>query len=232
MVGLEGPRGSGSRDLPRVARRAGRRLRRALGWRNIAAAFLIAVSFAVVMAALSGPPSRATVFRTDPVLRAMGVPQDEPAGEYAALAAVPSLSASPRFVLPVVRDEGKRLLAALPPPVPAPEPVAAPPVAVAAIEPAAAPPAIQPPPSSRPAHGRAAVPAPVPPVAQPVRPAPQLALKPRPEPPALTTALAITPVLPSARPRQPSGGPQLAIVIDDLGPAPALTRRAIELPGR
>ena len=97
-------------------------LRRALTWRNVAAALLIAISLSVVMAALSGPPSRATVFRTDPVLRAMGVPEDEPEGEFAALAAVPSLSASPRFVLPLVRDEGKRLLAALPPPVAVPEP--------------------------------------------------------------------------------------------------------------
>ena len=46
----------------------------------------------------------------------MGVPEEEPEGEFAALAAVPSLSVSPRFVLPCPRDEGKRLLAALPPP--------------------------------------------------------------------------------------------------------------------
>ena len=66
------------------------------------------VSFGVVLNALSGPPIRATVFRTDPVLRALGVPDEEPAGELAALTAVPSLSASPRFVLPLVREDGKR----------------------------------------------------------------------------------------------------------------------------
>jgi hypothetical protein len=235
LVGSEGPRGSSSRDLPRVARRAGRRLRRALGWRNLAAALLIAVCFAVIMAALSGPPPRATAFRTDPVLRAMGVPQDEPAGEYAALAAVPSLSASPRFVLPVVRDAGKRRLAALPPaPSSPPAPAMAPPVDVAAIEPAAAPPPVKPPgaPEAVVDAPARAVPAPVP-VPAPVlaaRPAPRLALKPRPEPPALTTALAITPVLPPEPQHRPQGGPELAIVIDDLGPAPALSRRAIGLP--
>ena len=83
----------------------------------------------------------------------------------------------------------------------------------AAIEPAA------PPATSSPA-----------PEAQPPRPAPQLALKPRAAPPPLTTALVITPVLPPSQPRRPAGGPQLAIVIDDLGPAPALSRRAIHLP--
>ncbi len=116
MVGLDGPRGWSARDLSRSARRLGRRLRRALKLRSIVAVSLIAISLAVVLSALSGPPSRATVFRTDPVLRAMGVPEDEPEGEFAALAAVPSLSVSPRFVLPVQRDESKRLLAALPPP--------------------------------------------------------------------------------------------------------------------
>ena len=208
MSGLDRPRASNARDLPRLARRLGRRLRRKLGWRKIGAALLIAISLSVVMAALSDPPSRATVFRTDPVLRAIGVPEDEPEGEFAALAAVPSLSASPRFVLPVLRDEGKRLLAALPP-----EIAIAPPVEMAAVEPAA-PPATTPPA----------------PEAQPLRPAPQLALKPRSATLPLTTALAITPVLPPARTRQPAGGPQLAIVIDDLGPAPALSRRAIQLP--
>ena len=241
MVGLDGPRGSRIPDLPRIARRLGRRARRALKWRNVAAALLIAISFSVVMAALSGPPSRATVFRTDPVLRAMGVPEDEPEGEFAALAAVPSLSASPRFVLPLVRDDGKRLLAALPPPVPVPEPapapVIAPPVAVAALEPNLAMPPASDPASSVAVVPPAAIEPAAPPAtsspapeAQPPRPAPQLALKPRAAPPPLTTALVITPVLPPSQPRRPAGGPQLAIVIDDLGPAPALSRRAIHLP--
>ena len=40
--------GRGSRDLPRIARRLGRRARRALDWRNVAAALLIAISLSVV----------------------------------------------------------------------------------------------------------------------------------------------------------------------------------------
>jgi uncharacterized protein len=195
LSGSDGARGSGTRGSPpRRARRGwlARRLRRAVRPRGLATAALILASFAVIAAALTGPPSRATVFRTDPVLRALGLPEEEP--EQAALAAVPSLSASPRFVLPLIRDGGKRLLAALPPPVP-------------------------PPPQPEPPPAAVAVPPPL-----------LVSPKPRAASPPLATAMVMTPVLPRPeRPRPAGRAPELAIVIDDLGPAGALSRRAIAL---
>ena len=177
------------------------------------------------MDALTGPPSRATVYRTDPVLRAMGVPEEEPESELAALAAVPSLSVSPRFVLSPLRDEGKRLLAALPLPEQVPrraEPGAGPEpehqaaVAAVAQTPAAAVEIARP----------GAVPVPLAPAAGPPRPS----LKPRYAAPPLSTAVVMTPVLPRRERFRHGSSPELAIIIDDIGPAPALSRRAIHLP--
>ena len=146
------------------------------------------------MGASTRPAARATVFRTDPVLRAMGCPPR--AGGRRSVAAaepVPSLSVSPRFVLPLVRDAGKRVLAPLPPvprptlggslhrspslPLPLPHPRAdrpAEPVVAAAVAPADRPTSSRPPPAV------------VAEAAAPWRP--------------LTTAVLITPVLPRQQP--------------------------------
>ena len=112
---------SGSSQAPRRRgrarglRRAWQRLRRGLRPLNLAAAALVVISAVVVVQALRGPPARVSSFRTDPVLRALGIPDEEPTADLVALTQVPSLSASPRFVLPLVRGDHKRLLAALPP---------------------------------------------------------------------------------------------------------------------
>jgi polysaccharide deacetylase 2 family uncharacterized protein YibQ len=54
---------------------------------------------------------------------------------------------------------------------------------------------------------------------------------PRPKPAtALATKLAMLPVVPRKDPRRPTTGARLAIIIDDLGPAEGLTRKAIALP--
>ena len=92
MVGSGQSRERRTRDRSRDARRLVRRVRRALTWRNIAAAALILVSFTIVTASLTGPQSRGTKFRTDPVLRAMGVPEEGPDIAFESVAAVPSLS--------------------------------------------------------------------------------------------------------------------------------------------
>ena len=57
-----------------------------------------------------------------------------------------------------------------------------------------------------------------------------MAPKPRAMSEPLTTALIITPVVPRQQPPALEGTPELALVIDDLGPPEALTARAIELP--
>ena len=205
---LVGRRGSAIRDV----RRAARRVRRALRPRNLITGGILLGSLLVILASLSGPPSRATVYRTEPVLRALGMPEEEP--ELTALAAVPSLSVSPRFVLPLLREDTKRRLLA--PPLelaePEPSPVPAPPEPAPAVA-AVAPPVV------------ALAPPPAPTVDEP----PRVVAKPR-AVPALTTAVTITPVLPRAEPPRRRAGAELAIIIDDLGPAAALTRRAIALP--
>ena len=66
----------------------------------------------VVLGAVLGPPSRGPTYRTAAVLRAMGVPDDKATPTRLAGADIPSLSVSPRFVLPVLRNDSKRLLAA------------------------------------------------------------------------------------------------------------------------
>lgn len=118
MVGSGKSRERRTHERSRGSRRLMRRVRRMLTWRSAAAVALFLLSFAVVTASLTGPPSRGNVFRTDPVLRAMGVPEDGPDIAFEALGAVPSLSVSPRFVLPMLRDGSKRTLAPLPPPAP------------------------------------------------------------------------------------------------------------------
>jgi uncharacterized protein len=194
--------------LPRGLRRAGRRLRRGLSPRNLAMLAALAASLIVVAAALHGPETRATVYRTDPVLRALGLPMEEPTPMVASLDEVRSLSASPRFVLPLVRGDEKRLLPVRPAPGSAP----APPPADARVATAPA----------------AAVAAPVPP-AVPVPP-PRVVAKPRLAPAPLTTAVVMTPVAPRAEPPRGHGDAMLAIIVDDVGPAAALTLRAIRLP--
>ncbi len=227
MVGSGQSRDRRTRDRSRDARRLVRRVRRALTWRSIAAAALILVSFTIVTASLTGPQSRGTKFRTDPVLRAMGVPEEGPDIAFESVAAVPSLSVSPRFVLPLVRAESKRTLAPLPPP----EPV------VAAVVPEERVP--EAPPSRKEAVPPAAPqPAPVvtapseealePPPPQVSAVPPRVAFKPATVP--LTTAIVMTPVLPQQPPPALDGAPELAIVIDDLGPAVVLSERATRLP--
>jgi polysaccharide deacetylase 2 family uncharacterized protein YibQ len=197
-----------------------------LTWRSAAAVALFLLSFAVVTASLTGPPSRGNVFRTDPVLRAMGVPEDGPDIAFEALGAVPSLSVSPRFVLPMLRDGSKRTLAPLPPPAPV--------VATAEPEPA---------PTSPPQKSAAPVPEEQPPIVatpipevleSPDRPTaiapPRVAFKPQIETAPLTTAVVMTPVVPRRPPPVLKGAPELAIVVDDIGPATGLSERATRLP--
>ena len=227
MVGTGAPSDRRTRGRSRGLRRLWRRVRRASTWRVAATLGLILASLEVVTASLTGPPSRATVFRTDPVLRAMGVPEDGPDIAFEALAAVPSLSVSPRFVLPLVRDTAKRRLEPLPPPEPAV--AAAPPVedatpapsvlALSEEEPTPVP-SIQAPSSK--AVGEAAVPSGTLP--------PLVALKPKVTTAPLTTAVMIAPALPRHAAPVLKGAPELAIVIDDLGPAASLSERATRLP--
>jgi polysaccharide deacetylase 2 family uncharacterized protein YibQ len=162
----------------------------------------LAASLIVVAAALHGPETRATVYRTDPVLRALGLPMEEPAAAVASLDEVPSLSASPRFVLPLVRHGEKRVLPVRPTPAPAP-----PSLGAVAAAPAAA----------------------VVPLAVP-SPPPRVVPKPRLAPAPLTTAVVITPAVPRAGPVRAHGDAMLAIIVDDVGPVAALTLRAIRLP--
>src|SRR3954469_12878407 len=92
------------------------RLRRARWPRYLAMAVLIFLSLTVTLAALTGPPSRAIGFRTDPVLRALGTSAQGPEAELVDLAAVPSLSVSMRLVLPLMRADVKRVLKSAPSP--------------------------------------------------------------------------------------------------------------------
>ena len=87
---------------PRSVRRLPRRLQRSMRPRNVLGALSILLSFAVIYSALSGPPPRGSAGRTDQVLRAMGLPPEEAGIVSPALDPVPTLAASPRFVLPLV----------------------------------------------------------------------------------------------------------------------------------
>lgn len=176
----------------------------------------------VTLAALTKPPSRAAVFRTDPVLQALAVSARGPEAALPDVAAVPSLSVFARFVLPLFRAETKRVLM--------PEALLSP------TESATGAPALSIDPRhledvgalvrthTEPADGK-----------EPRRS--QLADMPRqvvqqdrtPPPPLVTTSIATTVPAPPERRRAVSGA-RLAIVIDDLGPPRSLTLRAIRLP--
>ncbi|MGD9509912.1 MAG: divergent polysaccharide deacetylase family protein [Geminicoccaceae bacterium] len=204
----------------RGARRLARRIRRLLTWRNAAAVALFVLSFAVILASLTGPPSRGNVFRTDPVLRAMGVPEDGPDIAFESMGTVPSLSVSPRFVLPMLRDGSKRTVAPSPPPAPV----------VATNEPAPSPGASAPAAASPPDAAAPVLEAlETPDRALAIDP-PRVAFKPRLDAAPLTTAVVMTPVLPRLPPPALKGAPELAIVVDDLGPAAGLSERATRLP--
>jgi hypothetical protein len=80
-------------------------------------AALIVLCLTVTVTALTGSPARPTVFRTDPVLRALSASAQGPEAELADLAAVPSLSVSAHFVLPPLpRADVKRVLEPAPSP--------------------------------------------------------------------------------------------------------------------
>jgi polysaccharide deacetylase 2 family uncharacterized protein YibQ len=221
LVGSGQSRERRTRERSRGARRLLRRARRALTWRSAAAAAVFVLSFAIITASLTGPQSRGNVFRTDPVLRAMGVPEDGPDIAFESLAAVPSLSVSPRFVLPMLRDGSKRTLAPLPPPAPV----------VAKAEPAPAQETAAPTPEERPRIAAAPLPEALETPNRPVATLPpRVAFKPQLDAAPLTTAVVMTPVLPRRPPPVLKGAPELAIVVDDLGPAAGLSERATRLP--
>lgn len=188
----------------RRARNLGRSLLRGLELRNLARLAVMVVALLVIAAALTGPPSGAMIMWAD-LPRSDAEVAEEQADDHAAWTIVPSLSVKPRFELAVVREQGKRVLA------------------------------------SRPAHETASLPlsrelmadegtaAPITMPAPTMRSPPLLA-KPAKAATALSTTLAMIPVAPSKERTKPVTGAQLAIVIDDLGPARALTLRALGLP--
>ncbi len=199
--------GSGSRHelMGRGRRRRPRLLRRAvrgiLDPRNLLRLAAVFAALVVIAASLVGPPSGAMIVRADLPLHD-GEVAEEPADDLAAWTAVPSLSVNPRFELTMAHEQAKRRIAEPPPAVAAPIVAAAP--AVRPPEPTAA---------VAPGAGPAAV------ARIPVKPAS-----------ALGTKLAMMPVVPRKEVPRARSGPRLAIVIDDLGPAAALTRKAIALP--
>ena len=188
----------------------------------IATGGAIILSLMVTLAALTKPPSRAAVFRTDPVLQALAASARGPEAALPDLAVVPSLSVFARFVLPLFRAETKRVLM--------------PEALLSRTESATGAPALSIDPRhledvgawvrthAEPADGK-----------EPQRS--QLADIPRqvvqqdrtPPPPFVTTSIATTVPAPPERRRAVSGA-RLAIVIDDLGPPRGLTQRALTLP--
>src|SRR5688572_20973982 len=138
MVGIfDSGRRQGWRP-PRPVRRGGRALLRWVRPRNLLMTFVFLASAVIVALALGGPTPRGGAHRTDPVLKALGLPPEE-AGIAATADTVPSLVASPRFVLPMPMSPPERWNFAgpirLPPPeLPAPPPpsIASPPMAVPA----------------------------------------------------------------------------------------------------
>ena len=158
----------------------------------------------VIAVALTGPPTGATILRAD-LPRNLVEMSDEPADALAAWASVPNFSVNPRFELAPVRDQPKRVLAALPVPAQGLDPV----TRTSTIE--------SPPPIPLAGPPAATIPA-IPPAKAPK------------DVVALATTLAMIPLAPPKKRLAPTTGARLAIVIDDLGPAPALTRRAIDLP--
>ena len=197
----------------RRAARLRRRLRQAAEPRSLLRGLLVAVALVVIAASLVGPPSGAAIVRPDfPLVEAQIV--EEPADELAAWASVPSLSVRPRFELALPHQPIKRVV----PPEPIEPPAPATTVAVVMPVP---PPAI---PMQRPAE-KATPPAAGPtPSAQPPAPPPPLPTA------TLATTLGMVPNLHHRTPPRPADGAQVALVIDDLGPAVGLTHKAIELP--
>ena len=183
---------------------------------------LVMASLIVVILAVYAPAARTGVFRTDAVLRAMGVPAEPGSPSVASAEPVPSLSVIPRFVLPLVRDERKRLLAVAPAPLPTT-------VTAALPVPMPMPLPLPLPVPYRPAEPVVAAEV-APPPADIVPPPPAVVAKPRPPVAPLTTAVLITPTPPRHAQAMPVGQPMLALVIDDLGPSVSLTRRAMRLP--
>ena len=192
--------GSGRR---RRSWRLVRGIRHLFELRNLLRGALALGALAVILVSLAGPPSDAMIVRANlPFGEAEVV--EEPADELAAWTAVPSLSASPRFELAVVHQPVKRQIAVAPLPAP---------------------------PAARPTRPTAAPPAPD--VALALAPAarPEIAPRALAKPAAsLSTKLAMLPAAPRKLAPPRTGGPTLAIVIDDLGPAASLTRKAIDLP--
>lgn len=178
--------------------------------RNVLTGLCFLLSLAIVHAAITGPPPRSSAHRTEAVLRALGLPPEDAGALSPALEPVPTLSASPRFVLPLTHAPERWALRGPLPREAQPEPVPAPPPAVAAL------PEVRRPPE-KPAPA-AAVPGTAPTVrAKP--PGPQLA-----------AAVVMPPVPPRRSVAPGTGAPAVAIVIDDVGPAVAHSRRAIRLP--
>jgi len=206
-------------------RRALRALARFARPRNVLTTLSVVLSLAILHAALNTPPPRSSAHRTDAVLRALGLPPEE-AGTLTAPDSVPTLTASPRFVLPLTREPERWALReplrpSLPTarPAPAVEPPTAPPTEQAPPVVAALPPVEQAPPVVA-----------APPPTERASAAPAL-VRPKPPPPQLAAAVVMSPVLPRRQaPAPPTGAPALAIVIDDVGPAVAQSRRAIRLP--
>lgn len=184
------------------------------------------VSCVVVLVALTGPERRPTFYRTDPVRRALGLPMEDAVTMAEAQGEVPSLSASPRFVLPSGLEPEKWAFGPLPRPPAEPAPPA-----VASLEP----PTRQAPPPTP------AGPAPEPPPAAMAPLGPEARAAPPAEPPrfvprpplssATRLATLVLPPPPPPRPEPaPKDAPMLAIVIDDVGPAAAPSQRATRLP--
>jgi polysaccharide deacetylase 2 family uncharacterized protein YibQ len=190
-------------------RRLLRLLARATRPRTLVAIVAVVLSLAVIAAAVTGPPKRSTANRTDPVLRALGLPAEETEALAATEDPVPTLSGSPRFVLPIVREPERWALRG---------PLRPPPDLVARA------------PDPPPAEAAPAAPATVARPAPPPRPAP--AVVPRPPVAAPQLAALVVPRLPPPRRSAPppGGPPRLAIIIDDIGPAVAHSQRAVRLP--
>ena len=180
--------------------------------RNLARLAVVGAALAVILASLVGPPSGAMIMRAD-LPPADEQVAEEPADELAAWTAVPSLAVHPRFELALVHPQEKRRIAV---------PAASPSVVSPSVVPPSALPSVR---ARRPPEQTAAV-APAAPVPR-TEPAAKVAAKPG---SALATTLAMMPVVPRKEPARPIAGAQLAIVIDDLGPAVGLTRKAIALP--
>lgn len=196
---------------PRPVRRGARAFQRWARPRNLLATLVLLLSAAIVTYAVTGPTSRGGANRTDPVLEALGLPPEE-AELAATVDPVPSLVASPRFVLPLpTAPERWELNGPIRAPAPPPEP------AVPALPPTPAP---EPPQVVvRPAPE-------APPAAPPV-----ILARPETAPPQQLAATIVAPPL-APRPRRlpPGAAPRIAIIVDDVGPAAALSQRTARLP--